>query len=613
MTKGKQQFEARRVPAESNSAIGRAGAGTMLSINRGGDEARRPPDPQFEKTELLDVVAFLEDFEHELSDALSVFAPDPYVRMTLHLIRSHLEAKTVTPTSLIGASGVPYATATRRIGEMIENGLIDQRPRTRSGKTFSMHPSEKLLESWMQLSGRLQRLAETRLMRSADGSAGQEYYFGGSYMAAQSIPPLQVLAEPLRLAGGVRVLVHGDPTFMVMDNLKRRFEQVVGTEIHQRAFSIDRLHQEALKNAERKTSRYDIIAVDLPWIGEFAEKNVLMPLDEAMDIARLDPADFHTAGWKAAHWGGRPYGVPAQTTPELLFYRKDIFAEAGMEVPATTADVIKAAKSLHDPVRGFYGIAWNAARGTALGHTFLMTMADFGQPVIDIPPEAGGFNTDGLKQDVYRPMIDSEAGMAAAEYLMELLKYSPPYILSMSWYERIRPYAAGEVAMAYGYTLLAPYFELDPASPAHGQTGFLPHPAGPEATPVAPVGGYVMGIPRNIAPERIEAAAEALIVFTSAGAQKLYVENGSRTNPRYSVGADPEVRRASPIFEAVDQMSWRDELQFWPRPPIPEIGKIFQICGEELHDMLRGIIPPKTALQNAQKRAEQALREQHKT
>jgi multiple sugar transport system substrate-binding protein len=155
------------------------------------------------------------------------------------------------------------------------------------------------------------------------------YYFGGSYMAAQSIPPLQVLAEPLRLAGGVRVLVHGDPTFMVMDNLKRQFEQVVGTDIHQRAFSIDRLHQEALRNAERKASRYDIIAVDLPWIGEFAEKGVLMPLDEAWTSTRLDPADFHTAGWRAAHWGGVPYGVPSQTTPELLFYRKDWFAEAG--------------------------------------------------------------------------------------------------------------------------------------------------------------------------------------------------------------------------------------------------------------------------------------------
>jgi multiple sugar transport system substrate-binding protein len=64
---------------------------------------------------------------------------------------------------------------------------------------------------------------------------------------------------------------------------------------------------------------------------------------------------------------------PAQTTPELLFYRKDIFAEGRHGGPATTADVIKAAKSLHDPRRAFYGIAWNAARGTALGHTFMMT------------------------------------------------------------------------------------------------------------------------------------------------------------------------------------------------------------------------------------------------
>ncbi len=613
MKKGKLQSDADRLPSFPGEAFGRAGAKAMHSIKQGGSDARNLPVSQFEKTELLNVVTFLEEFEDELSDAINIFAPNPYIRMSLHLIRSHLEAKTVTPTSLIGVSGVPYATATRRIMEMTENGLIDRRPRTRSGKTFSMHPSDKLLDSWMQLTGRLQRLAENRFGKTSTNSGSREYYFGGSYMAAHSIPPLQVLPEPLRVPGGVRVLVHGDPTFMVMDNLKRQFEQAVGTDIHQRAFSIDRLHQEALKNAGRKSSRYDIIAVDLPWIGEFAEKGVLMPLDEALDIERLDPADFHTAGWKATHWRGRPYAVPAQTTPELLFYRKDLFAKAGIEPPATTQDVIEAAREFHDPHRGLYGIAWNAARGTALGHTFLMTLADFGQPIVDLPLAAGGFDTDRLDISSRRPVIDCDAGLEAAEYLMELLKYSPPYILSMSWYERIRPYATGEVAMAYGYTLLAPYFELDPTSPAHGQTGFLSHPTGPSAAPVAPVGGYVMGIPRNISPERIKAAAEALIVFTSPEAQKLYVQNGSRTNPRYSVGSDPEVRRTSSIFEAVDQMSWRDELQFWPRPPIPEIGKIFQICGEELHDMLRGIIPPKTALQNAQRRADEAMRQRKQT
>ncbi len=106
--------------------------------------------------------------------------------------------------------------------------------------------------------------------------------------------------------------------------------------------------------------------------------------------------------------------------------------------------------------------------------------------------------------------------------------------------------------MAYGYTLLAPYFELDDSSPAQSQTGYLPHPAGPNAAPVAPVGGYMMGIPANLPKERVADAVEALMVFTSPEAQKLYVQNGSRTNPRYSVAADPDVRRMSPIFEAVD-------------------------------------------------------------
>lgn len=202
--------------------------------------------------------------------------------------------------------------------------------------------------------------------------------------------------------------------------------------------------------------------------------------------------------------------------------------------------------------------------------------------------------------------------MRAAEFLLELLKYSPPDILSMSWYERVRPYATGSIAMAYGYTLLAPYFELDESSPAYGQTGYLPHPAGPGASQIAPVGGYVMGIPANLAPERIPAAVEALSVFTSPEAQKLFVQNGSRTNPRYSVGSDPEVRRASSIFEAVDGMSWRDELQFWPRPPVPEIGGIIQICGEEFHDMLRGITSPRDALRAAQARADALIRQDGK-
>ncbi|MGA9411654.1 MAG: extracellular solute-binding protein, partial [Roseobacter sp.] len=301
---------------------------------------------------MLQIIAFLESFGDELDGVADISEPNPNLRMVLLLLRGHLEGRVITATALIGASRVPYATANRRLKGMVAAGLIEQRPRTKTGKSFSLHPSEALMEQWAQLSSRVGRLAAGHFEAQQTQSEPEDYYFGGSYMEAKSIPPLQVLPEPLKLLGGLRVLVHGDPTFMVMNNLKRQFEQSIGAQIHQRAFSIDRLHEEAVRNANRDVSRYDIIAVDLPWVGDFAKRGILMPLDEVMDIVSIDPADFHTAGWEAAHWGGKPYGVPAQTTPELLFYRKDMFADAGLEPPATTDALLGAAKALHDPQHG---------------------------------------------------------------------------------------------------------------------------------------------------------------------------------------------------------------------------------------------------------------------
>ncbi len=569
----------------------------------------RPGRPLAAPADTVDpghVVQFLEDLITEIETYIEPSAPNPYLLMTLHLLRCHSEGRMVTASSMVGASGVPYATAMRKLARMQDAELIEQRPRTRTGKSFSLHPSDRLLERWSEMADRVQRLAQASFGGGA--SAGAEYYYGHSYQPGQAlIHPPRVLPEPLRLPGGLRILVHGDPTFMVMEGLKRQFEQIIGTKIKQRAFSIDRLREEALRNAARPSSRYDLIAVDLPWIGEFATRGVLRPLDEVMDTARLDPDDFHAAGWRAAHWGGRPYGVPSQTTPELMFYRRDWFAAAELEPPTSTDMVLQAAREFHAPQRGRYGVAWNAARGTALGHTFMMTCADFGQPILDLPRGPDGYATDRLDRAALRPALDTPRALEAAEYLCALMTYSPPDILSMSWYERIRPFAAGQVAMAYGYTLLAPYFELDPTCAAHGRTGYLPHPPAPTGMPVAPVGGYVLGIPANLPAERLPGAVEALIAVTSPEAQKLYVQHGSRTAPRHSVGMDPDVRRLSPIFETVDAMSGRDELQFWPRPPVPQISDIIRICGHELHDMLRGVVAPHDALARAQARAEDAM------
>ncbi len=237
-----------------------------------------------------------------------------------------------------------------------------------------------------------------------------------------------------------------------------------------------------------------------------------------------------------------------------------------------------------------------------------MIMGGFGRPVINLPRTADGFDAEDPHGEQMRPMFLSQEARQTADYLMELLDYSPPSILSMSWYERAVAYAGGSVGLAYCYTLLAPLFELDPKSPAHGNTGYLPHPVGPNGWPVAPVGGYALAMPTNISRDRVAATWAAIRSLTSPSAAKQYIANGSVVSPRFSVSSDPEVRAVSPIIPAVDEMARKGCLQIWPRPPVPEISEIIAIAGEEMHDMLSRRKSVDDALAGTQNRTDKLMR-----
>jgi multiple sugar transport system substrate-binding protein len=285
-----------------------------------------------------------------------------------------------------------------------------------------------------------------------------------------------------------------------------------------------------------------------------------------------------------------------------------LFQENGIDLPMTTDQVINAARALHRPNAGIRGIAWNGARGMPMGHTFVMTMAAFGQAVINLRRTYDDFDAELIEGEQFRPMLNTEAGRLAAEYLLELAAYSPLTILSMSWYERMVAYAEGEVAMAYGYTLFVPYLDKSRKSSAWRNTGFLPHPRGPGGKNIAPVGGYVLGIPANLAPDRVKSAWDALRALTSSEAIKQYIVHGSRVSPRFSVSADPEVMATSDLIAAVDTMARSGQLQYWPRPPAPEMTEIFVICGNEMHDMVRGIKSINDALTNMQNQIDALMR-----
>ena len=558
--------------------------------------------------ELARLLDFIEQFDGEIEQTLSIKNNNGEMRMLVALLRDHLTGKLTTSSSLVAHSGLTYGTAMRTITSLIERELIVKRPRTVTGKSYSLHPTEKMLLEWQELARRSDSLVATAFgPQTKAASTLSDYFFGASYASSSVLPPPGILATKLPIKNALRVLVHADPTFMAMHVLKKQFETVFGVGIRSRALSIDRLHEEILDNAGAASSRYDLIACDLPWFGEMAASGHLLPLDALMKECDFDISDFHREAMASARYAGKQYGIPVQTTPELLVCRRDLLEAKGIALPRTTDETIAAARQLHDPF-GTAGIAWNAARGTPLGHSFMFVMGAFGQPVINLRRTPTGFDGESVSGEDFRPRFDSDAARSTAEYFLELLAFSPRGILDMSWYERARCYADGEAALAYCATLLAPLFELDQRSPACGQTDYLPHPFGPSGTSIAPIGGYALAIPSNIAPERVDPAWTALVSLTSAQAIKLYIENGSLVTPRFSVGSDPAVKRISPLISIVDEMARSGVLQMWPRPPVPEIAEIIEITGEEIHDMLLGAKSIGLALETAQNRADALMR-----
>ena len=207
---------------------------------------------------------FVSRFLTETQEGLGLEMPAREVPIMVQLMRSHLRGRMETPSSLIDGSGLARGTAHRLIEDMVARGLIAKRPRTSSGKTFSLHPTRTLIDAWMNYVRRVKSLLGTAFGLAED----TDYFFGASYLSSTAVAPLPVMSEALALPGGLRLLLHADAAFMAMQKVKRRFELHFGVDIEVRALSIDRLRQEILENARRPRSRYDIVTCDVCWMEE---------------------------------------------------------------------------------------------------------------------------------------------------------------------------------------------------------------------------------------------------------------------------------------------------------------------------------------------------------
>ncbi|MCB2130851.1 MAG: extracellular solute-binding protein [Rhodobacteraceae bacterium] len=549
--------------------------------------------------EVLRIVRFLTRTRTPFNELVRGGPGDPTWNLTSFLVTSYLKGEPVTISMLIDAADVPYGTAQRRIHMMVENGEITKVARSTTGKSFYLQPSPEMYSAFMDYIKQVKSLlAETVGLRGVEDA--NEFYFGGADFAREIMPPPPLQSQLAESGQELKFLLHHDNYFSAMRNMWADYRNNLGSRKSFSLYNLPDLRDQLRAELSKSRSDFDVVTLNMPWLGEFADTRLLMPLDEFIEDNNIRAMDFHPTVWSAGTWGTQQYGIPIYVTIESMAVRKDLFSESELGYPRTFDQVIDVGRHFHDPSRGFSGVAWNAARGMPIASSFMILMGCCGAPILNIPRARRYHNWAALSGEHFRPKINSEEGRVVLDYMHRLVEISPPDILEMDWNRRIKAFLEGEVAMAYCWSMRAARFEYDMGSMVRRRTELIPQPKGPMGMSANPAGGFLLSIPANLPKSRAKLAFDAIAWLASPEAMKKHVTNGLPVAPRFSVAADPEVAAASPIVRFVDRLSQRGMLCSWQRPPIPEYGTIEEILGSRIHDALSGALTDGEALSQAQ-------------
>lgn len=551
--------------------------------------------------ETLRLISLIEQIRVNFRELMPMSDDEPVWNAAAFLIRSEISGKVVTISTLCDVTGVPYATSRRLINRMIGQGLIDRTVRSKTGKSYALHPSALLIESFEAYGRKIKALLAQTIGRRSSDEAAEDYYFGGGPVS-DTVVPAAVPQE----ADDLRFLLNDDNYACALRNMWSDFRTNLGSTKDFKLVTCPNVHQELLDNSRLPVSRYDIVGVNLPWLGEFVEKGCLEPIGPML-AGGGQRGDLHPDVWETGRWREQVYGVPIYATVNLLAARTDLFEQAGMALPRSFDDVIRSGRKLHNPAQGRFGAVWDAARGMPVSHSFMFFMGAAGSPILSMRKTLRGFTLERMDLDDIAPLVDSEAGRATLDFMHRLMEISPPQMLDLAWDDALEVFLSGQAAMSYCWSMRAARFEYDLRSAVKRRVAYLAHPTRFGAPGAIPIGGFLLAVPSNLPKERMQAAVKAIEMMASRESTKAYVSSGLPVAPNFRMCADPEMRAGSRVASFVDKWAAKGMLQSWHRPAIPQFHAIDTILGEEVHAALSGAKSDAAALRDASLRMERVL------
>ncbi len=224
--------------------------------------------------------------------------------------------------------------------------------------------------------------------------------------------------------------------------------------------------------------------------------------------------DFLQSLLEAGTYDGSLYAVPYYAGARVVIYRKDLFEEAGIEIPTTLEEWVAAGEALKEAnadVPNFSGIYLPGRNW----HGVLPLIWDAGG---DIAVKEG---------DEWVGTLDTPESIAGLEFFKEVFDRANAAPADADDANDYLAFCAGEVGMmpAPGWKPGQIINEDDGCPDMEEQIGVFPLP-GSEAGTTSPVflGGSNLGIPTNS--ENQDLAYELLKILVSAGYQRQIAEAG---------------------------------------------------------------------------------------
>ncbi|WP_051341162.1 ABC transporter substrate-binding protein [Azospirillum halopraeferens] len=368
------------------------------------------------------------------------------------------------------------------------------------------------------------------------------------------------------------------------------------------------LRQRVTTDIATRGGQFDILTIGTYEVPIWAKQGWLAPLDDLP--AGYAVEDVLTPIREGLSHDGRLYALPFYGESSMTFYRKDLFDDAGLTMPAqpTYEQVTEFARTLHDPANQRYGICLRGKPGWGENMAFVSTMVNtFGGRWFDME---------------WNPAIDTpEWHRAVGTYIDLLRNYGPPGASSNGFNENLALFANGQCAMWIDATVAAGMLYNPGQSRVHDKVAFAQAPVGSWEKGNAWLWSWALGIPSTS--QKADAARQFVTWATSADYVGLVAEEEGWVavppGTRASTYARAEYTAVAPFAEfvlAAIQSADPVKTTRDPKPyigiqyaGIPEFQAIGTQVGQTIAAALTGQVTVEQALKSAQSATERTMRQ----